>query len=250
MRADLPEIIHAVASAPGIRTVGLTTNGLKLAGCAHQLRQAGVTNINVSLDSLDFHTYERVTGTNAVAAALDGLMAAVGCGFDSVKTNTVVMRGVNAGEICAIAALAHELPIEARFIELMPLEGSEVDWGALFVPAQEIRGMLGELAPVPAAESSTAKAYRTPGAKGRIGIIAPVTERFCEGCNRVRLTCSGLLKPCLRLPDSYDISRIIHGPDAEGRLRALLEHAQMVKQNALSQMEAGIPACSMSSIGG
>lgn len=228
MRDNLPEIAHVIASTPGIRTVGLTTNGVKLAGCARELRQAGATHVNISLDSLDAATYEQITGTNALPAALDGLMAAIECGFEAVKTNTVVMRGINSDELPAIAALAEDLPIQARFIELMPLNGSTLDWESLFVPACEIRNTLG----------------------GHAEIIAPISERFCLSCNRVRVTCSGLLRPCLRLPLSYDISGLVCGPDAEERISALLEQAQTAKHNALAYIEAGIPARSMSSIGG
>ncbi|MCE5200707.1 MAG: radical SAM protein [Armatimonadota bacterium] len=221
MREDLPEIAHVIASAPGIRSVGLTTNGVNLARCAHQLRQVGVTNINISLDSLD-----------------------------SVMTNTVVMRGINDGEVPVIAALSRDLPIETRFIELMPLDGSALDWNTFFVPAQEIRDLLGELVPVPLTGISTAKTYQIPGAKGCVGIIAPMTEPFCRMCNRIRLTCAGSLKPCLRLSATYDMLHIARDPRADDVIAALLEHSQVMKQRTSSQTEASLPVISMFSIGG
>jgi cyclic pyranopterin phosphate synthase len=259
-RPDVVKIVEVVAGTPGIETVGLTTNGVGLAELAPDLARAGLQRVNISLDSLDRDTFCRITGRDALDTVLHGLDTTLRCGFGKVKINTVVMRGVNDSEVPAIAALAHPpipplvrggeggAPVEVRFIELMPLGHSRDVWRDLHVPASEIRSMLGSPAPLPYEDGSSARLYSMPGG-GVVGIISPVSEAFCGGCNRVRVTCAGKAKPCLRLPMEVDLRPLLDEPDLAEKLgRALAGWASC--KLTVGSTESAVEAGAMCMVGG
>ena len=184
-RHDVVSIVEAAAQAPGIRALGLTTNGIGLAACARDLKAAGLGLVNISLDSLDRRTYARITGRDALEEVWRGIDAALECGFERVKLNTVLMRGVNDSEAPRIAEIANHMPVEVRFIELMPLGHESRAWEAMHVPAAEIREMLPSFEPMAFESGSSARRFKLK-AGGIVGIISPVSEDFCAGCNRIR----------------------------------------------------------------
>lgn len=249
-RADLPVIARLVARTPGIETFGLTTNGTQFAELARTLAEAGVQMINISLDSLQPEVSRRITGTDALERTLQGIEAAVRCGFRSVKTNTVVMRGINDSEVDTIARFACERGIEPRFIELMPLGRSSDEWRTLYVPAAEIRRALGLTKPLPVTNHSSVRRYKRVDGSGTVGIISPMSESFCGECNRIRLTASGKLKPCLRLPLEEDLRALTHDLDLALRLGEFLRRLGHRKLAGGEAMSSAIRAQAMSYIGG
>lgn len=250
LREDVVEIVRRVAGTQGIATVGLTTNGIRLEDMAKDLAEAGLQRVNVSVDSLDRETFRNITGQDALDLVLRGIEAALGCGFEQVKLNAVVMRGVNDLEIPAIADIARRLPVEVRFIELMPLGHITGEWQAMSFPAAEIRQALGELEPLPYESGSSARRYRLAGSQAVVGIISPMTEDFCGCCNRIRVTCYGRLKPCLRLPIEEDLRPLLGMPDFESRLNELMSRLSRHKLSGSLASCSAIQAEAMCAVGG
>ena len=202
VRSDLVRIVHGMKEIPGVETIGLSTNGIKLASLAQPLRDAGVRTINVSLDALNPELYRRITGGN-VADVLAGIQAAVAAGFQRVKLNCVLMRGTNEGEIWPLVLFAAEHGLPLRFIELMPLSRTDVLTEANFLPVGEVIQQLQQkdrLFPQPDRREGhgPARYYLLERTGALIGFIGALTNlSFCENCNKVRLTSDGKLRPCL-----------------------------------------------------
>jgi cyclic pyranopterin phosphate synthase len=248
LREDLIDIISEVSKLPGIKAIGLTTNGRRLAEMAPDLRQAGADCVNISLDSLNQQTFQRITGQDALSSVIQGLQTALECGL-KVKTNTVVMRGINDSEITEIAGLARNLPIEVRLIEMMPMCHNSRQWQSLYVPADEIKEKLENIEPIAAEQCASARLYKVNGNTGSIGIISPVSQRFCNVCNRIRVTCCGTIKPCLRLSKEIDLRPLLHQPDLDEEISNLLTKIQSHKLSNNSSAHA-VQSEVMSSIGG
>ena len=198
---------------PGIR-IAMTTNGRLLYQNGLELKRAGLDRLNVSLDSLDPARYHAITRGH-IDAVLDGLRSAIFVGFDPPKINTVVLKGMNDGELVGLAQWAMARGHEIRFLEAMPIGPvAELNRRA-FVPASQIRALLAEeftLEPLEAVPGETAKRYAAVNGscRGVIGIIAPVSEPFCAGCRRIRLTADGRLFPCLLDNRSVDLASAWH----------------------------------------
>jgi len=202
VRSDFVQIVRGMQEIPGVETIGLSTNGIKLASLAQPLRDAGVRTINVSLDALNPELYRRITGGN-VADVLAGIQAAVAAGFQRVKLNCVLMRGTNEGEIWPLVLFAAEHGLPLRFIELMPLSRTDVLTEANFLPVGEVMQQLqhkDRLLPPPDRREGhgPARYYLLERTGALIGFIGALTNlSFCENCNKVRLTSDGKLRPCL-----------------------------------------------------
>ena len=201
IRRELPALVAQLRGIPGIEEISLSTNGLKLAALAGPLRRAGLTRVNVSVDSLDPDRFRDITRGGDLAAVLAGLAAAEAEGLRPVKINTVVLRGRNDDEVLAFARETRRRDWNVRFIEMMPLEGNLADQRERYVPTDEIRAILesdGALQPVENLPGNgPAVTWRYPGAPGTIGFISPLNHNFCDRCNRVRLTAVGALRLCL-----------------------------------------------------
>lgn len=208
-----PSLLTLIAdlrrAAPSIE-LALTTNGRRLSTLAHGLRSAGLDRLNVSLDSLDEARYRHITG-GKLADVLNGLEAADRAGFPPPRINTVALKNGNDVELEAMAAWALRRGYEIRFLEAMPIGAAAEFNRRHFLPASEIRHLLGQsfqLHELPGRQGETAVWYEvtSAGVSGRLGIIAPVTQSFCGGCRRIRLTADGRLFPCLLDRRSVDIS--------------------------------------------
>jgi len=198
-RADICEVVRNIASTPGIRSIGLTTNGYRLAALAGGLRQAGLTTLNVSLDSLQRERFAHLTGHDCMTSVVEGIEAAFAAGISSIKVNTVLLRGVENEDFDRFLAWTKDLPLTVRFIELMQTADNGEFFRLNHLPAEAVQRKLEERGWVPFESSSGGPAamYRHPDHLGHAGLIAPYREGFCRSCNRLRVSSTGDLKLCL-----------------------------------------------------
>ncbi|MCJ7745410.1 MAG: GTP 3',8-cyclase MoaA [Actinobacteria bacterium] len=208
---------------PDLR-LSLTTHGVLLARYAEELKKAGLSRVNISLDSLDPETYRMLTRTGRLEEALEGLQRVIEVGLEPVKLNVVVLKGIN-DDPAPFAELARSGPVHVRFIEYMPYFGAKN--GKWFISGDEIRSKLersGELEEVDSPEGwGPADYYRLEGALGTVGFISPVTCHFCPGCNRLRISAEGRMRTCLFDHDGVDIRGAIRGGADLSRLREIIE---------------------------
>lgn len=194
VRRGILDICRGIAAIEGVQEVCMTTNATLLPRFAAPLREAGVTRLNISLDTLDPALYREITRGGALEDALAGLRAAREAGFKRTKVNAVLLTD-EPEALRAMAELADREDVELRFIELMPI-GECADWPPeRFIPGEAVLRALPEL--VPDGTDGVARRFRIPGKRGAIGLINPLSQHFCPTCNRIRVTADGKLKPCL-----------------------------------------------------
>ena len=225
VRADLPKLIKMISQVEGIEELSLTTNGAFLKKYVLELKQAGLSRVNVSLDTLKLDKFRYITRLGELKTVLEGIEVAKEAGFEPVKINTVIMRGINDDEVLDFAKMTYEDGWHVRFIELMPFKGV-----ADFVPSIELRqhiSLLGKLEPCASITGNgPATYYRLAGAEGTIGFIAPLTETsFCSRCNRMRLTPDGKLRPCLLGEDEIDLKMPLRNNASMEELKSLILEA-------------------------
>jgi cyclic pyranopterin phosphate synthase len=235
MRRDLPRLVALLAAVPGIKDIGLTTNGLLLAGQAQALYAAGLRRINVSLDTLDPGRFRQVARRDGLDKVLEGIAAARRAGFDPVKVNAVSIRGVTEHEVLPLARYAREHGLELRFIEYMPIGAEAWERDKVYF-ADEILDQLGrEFGPLAPATDGDPRApaqefvYGDGG--GRVGIIASVSRPFCMSCNRIRLTADGKLRNCLFALTEVDVKRYLRGTPDDAAL------AEAIRGNVRAKWE-------------
>jgi len=208
VRKGVVDFIGRLSGIPGLKELVLTTNGVLLEEMAQPLRRAGVQRLNISLDSLKAETFGGITRGGDLARVINGIAAAQEAGFPPVKINMVVMRGINDDELLDFADLTINKPYTVRFIEYMPTLCEE-DWNSQCVPGSEILERIGRhypLLPLVSAEmAGPARNFKISGAMGAIGIITPISGHFCESCNRIRVTASGLARGCLFAEGGVDL---------------------------------------------
>ena len=208
VRKGLVEFAGRLSKIPGLKELVLTTNGVLLDEMALPLRRAGVQRLNISLDSLKAETFAGITRGGNLARVINGIAAAQEAGFPPVKINMVVMRGIDDDELLDFADLTINKPYTVRFIEYMPTLCEE-DWNSQCVPGSEILERIGRhypLLPLVSAEmAGPARNFKISGAMGGIGIITPISGHFCESCNRIRVTASGLARGCLFAEGGVDL---------------------------------------------
>jgi cyclic pyranopterin phosphate synthase len=255
VRRDVPDIVRAIVRIPGVESVGLSTNGLQLAALAQPLHAAGLRSANVSLDALDPEVYRRVTGGD-VARVLAGIRGAVAAGFERVKLNCVLMRGVNETELWPLVLFAAEHGLPLRLIELMPLTTTEVLTEKNFLPCGEAMQLLSrhdELIPQPDHKlgHGPARYYLLKRTGAIVGFIGALTnQHFCDNCNKMRLTADGKVRPCLGNHIEVDLRAALrHGAD-DGALKELLETALRLKPLQHQFRESYTPCRPMTAIGG
>jgi cyclic pyranopterin phosphate synthase len=255
LRANLPDIVRAMAALAGVQTIGLSTNGTRLAALARPLFAAGVRTVNISLDALDPAVYRRVTGGD-IAVVLAGIRAAVDAGFERVKLNTVLLRGLNDSELWPLVHFAAEHRLPLRFIELMPVSRADVLTEANFLPVAEVMAQLrtrDRLIPQPDNRlgHGPAKYYRLERTGVLIGFIGAITnQHFCETCNRIRLTADGQVRPCLGRHGEVDLRRLLRERVSESQLADQLLHAIRQKPQNHQFRDAYDPERPMAAIGG
>ncbi|MBY9078461.1 GTP 3',8-cyclase MoaA [Paenibacillus sp. HN-1] len=243
LRPRLEALIGRLSRIKGISQIGLTTNGMLLGPRASLLRQAGLTDVNISIDSLVPERYAGITGGGDFNRVIKSIESSCKAGFDKVKLNVVLMHGVNDDEIEAFLKLTVNYPLFIRFIEYMPIGDRIQDWRSEYMPAESIlmrceeKGWQIEPAGGSGSTGSTgglkdelqeeheisgpARYYRIAGAAGEFGLISPVSRHFCGSCNRLRITANGCVKPCLYWNEEWDLKPYIG--DEEGLRRILLQ---------------------------
>ena len=218
VRRGLLTLCRSLSALPGLEELCLTTNGAQLKTFAAPLRAAGVSRLNISLDSLQPEKFTCLTRRGNLQDTLDGIAAAEAAGFDRLKLNCVLLGGVNDDEIGDFLRLTEDHPWEVRFIELMPM-GPCAHWGAeRFLPASVILERFPALRPLPE-DGGVARRYQLPGAQGTVGLISPLSCDFCARCRRLRVTADGRLLPCLHGKAERDL-RGLHGEDLRQALLA------------------------------
>lgn len=203
LRPGLVKIVNAIASLPETKDLSLTTNAFLLADMAADLYSAGLRRINISLDSLDPDTFDRIAGNRGKSRwfqVWEGIQAAYRVGFDPLKLNVVVIPGVNDGEVLDLAALTLDKQWHVRFIEFMPIGNEELFRDRGWISSESIRQQIRDRWGLEASTvrgNGPADVFTIPGAKGTLGFISQMSECFCDRCNRMRLSADGWLRPCL-----------------------------------------------------
>ncbi|MGI6217832.1 MAG: GTP 3',8-cyclase MoaA, partial [Coriobacteriales bacterium] len=245
VRKGVIDLVREINEIDGIESLAMTTNGSLLAPMAQQLKDAGLSRINISLDTLDPDQFHMLTRRGSIEDAIEGIDAALAVGFDPVKINCVVIKSLDQ-DFLGFAKLTLDKPLHVRFIEFMPVgyQAGINDQGwteADVIPSGELRQIisertskagLGELEAVgedgKPAGNGPASYYKLPNSLGTIGFISSISNHFCKTCNRLRLTPDGYLRPCLFSDDEYDVKTALRqGTDDD--VRAVLENALLNK---------------------
>lgn len=229
-RAHLAKLVRMIRRIPDIRQITMTTNGILLKERLPELLDAGLDGVNISLDTLDEELYEKITGFPLLSRAMEGMYAALDSGIQ-VKINTVLLPENffpgYASDWKEMLSLARELPVDLRFIELMPI-GEAGSFGQVNGEQvkQELRRMYPDLQQDGTVHGNgPAVYYRIPGFAGTVGMILAVHEKFCQDCNRIRLSATGKIKPCLCYAETTDLRCMLRDGSSDGRIREVLERA-------------------------
>lgn len=231
LRRNLPEVAGRIARLPGIRDLSISTNATRLDRHAVALKQAGVSRINVSLDSLDRACMEKITGRDSLPQILEGIMAGKAAGFDPIKINMVAMRGVNESEIDAMVAFCIEHGFILRLIEAMPMgaTGRNTDYLDLGPIQARLRDKF-DLQPQ-AAElgGGPARYLATRDGRASVGFITPMSQHFCATCNRVRLSVDGTLYLCLGQEEKFEFRPLLRAGASDAELETAIRAAIELK---------------------
>ncbi len=231
-RGKLPLLAARLGQLPHLEDLSLSTNATKLKKLALPLKQAGVTRINVSLDSLKPERYAEITGGGKLSNVLDGLMAAKAAGFGPIKINMVVMKGINADEIADMVAFCIAQDFTLRFIETMPMGDTGREAADHYVNLQDVKRELAqqyELIPAVMKGGGPARYLRVAGSELRIGFITPISQHFCETCNRVRITVDGTLYTCLGQENNVELRPLLRAGISDGELKQAIVQAIALK---------------------
>lgn len=256
VRRGLTDLIARFSRLAGVEDISLTTNGVLLAPQARALFKAGLGRINISLDSLRPDSFASITRANLFGRIREGIQAAVEAGFNPIKLNMVVIRGVNDDEIADFARLTKHSHFEVRFLEYMPLDGYG-NWNrSKLVSGAEILERLravGELEKIRSDDrSEVAQRFRLSGCQGEIGLILPVTQPFCANCSRLRVTAEGFIKNCLFGQEEWNLRDLMRAGGSDEEVREMIRLAVMRKKAAFGglDLDNDRSARNMSQIGG
>ncbi len=237
VRKGVVDLVRGISETPGIENVSLTTNGVLLPKMADELKRAGLSRVNISLDTLDPAQFKFITRCGELQQTLDGIDAALEAGFNPVKINAVAVRSLDQ-DYLAFARLSVDRPLHVRFIEYMPVGESSGSHGCGWgkddvVPSEELLETINErarAAGLPQLVSAgldkplgwgPARYFEFPGAQGTVGFISPLSNHFCSQCNRLRLTADGKLRPCLFSDVEFDAREALRGEGGDDAVRAV-----------------------------
>lgn len=232
VRKDILALVAGAAQTCGIRTVHLTTNGVLLPSLAEPLRRAGLSGLNISLDTLQSERFQRCTRRPGIEKVLLGLEKAVELKFPSVKVNVVALRGFNDGEIRGFADLTRRAPITVRFIELMPFDAHQIWKSGHFVSTQALVTRFKELYPnceITEGSATEARIFRIPGHVGLVAFIPSYSRSLCGNCTRIRVTADGQIRNCLYSEKEYGLREFLRNGGSDEAVAALLRRAMWEK---------------------
>ena len=240
LRPSIEDLVRSIAKIDGIKSIGLTTNGLLLLERVEALKSNGLSGVNISLDSFKENRFKMMTGVNGLDKVIDSIQRAKDVGLD-VKINTVIVRGWNDDEVVEFANFARRTGVTVRFIEFMPLDGTEM-WSSDLVfskkeSIEKIETDIGKVFPVSEQERSTpAKLYSFSDGVGTLGFIPSVTEPFCSQCDRIRLTSDGRFLTCLFEKPGYDIKSFLRAGASDEELVRCLIQCMTQKQEGIASL--------------
>lgn len=236
LRKDLPSLVYTLARIPGIRTVGLTTNGVLVRSFAQELRDAGLDGLNISLDTLRPDRFEQIALRFSHSEVLDGITAALEAGFAPLKLNVVVMGGVNEDELENFVEFVRHRPINVRFIEYMPFRANAWREAGLvpYAGMLEILRRKYILTPAPQLPEThaVAKDFHVRGVAGTVSFISSMSDHFCGTCNRLRLTADGSIKSCLFHPAEVNLRSALRSSAPDEEIAGLVRVALALKPDA------------------
>ena len=252
LRANLSDLISMLSKLP--IEIALTTNGISSDKNAHNFRSAGLHRVNISIDSLKAERFKEITLRDDMKKVITGIEASIEAGLSPVKINVVVMRGINDDEIIEFAKFGRERGVIVRFIEFMPLDADE-KWSTLSVVSlEEIFSTINSVYPLEVVKRSNAPAsrFRYVDGQGEIGIVASVTQKFCDTCDRIRITADGQFRNCLFSNEEFDLKEALRSESSDKEICELLEMAVSAKRegHGIGNVDFIRPARSMSQIGG
>lgn len=234
VRKDLPVLVSMLDGVDGIETLALTTNAALLAPNAKLLKQCGIKQLNISLDSLKPERFEKITGRDEHKKVLDGIHASLEAGFQSLKLNVVAISGVNDDEVLDFIEFAYDKPINFRFIEFMPFKNN--DWNiSKVITARDMLEAISArytLKPLETDPSAVAKDFAIEGGKGTVSFITSMSDSFCSTCNRLRLTADGSIKSCLFYPAETNVRGALRAGAGREEIEAMILDALDKKPEA------------------
>ncbi|MEC9091259.1 MAG: GTP 3',8-cyclase MoaA [Planctomycetota bacterium] len=257
VRKDVSQLVSRLARINGIEDIAMTTNGLLLADHAEELRDAGLSRLNISLDGLQEETFRRISRRSGIDKVVAGIDKAIGAGFKTIRLNAVSIAGITEKEVLPLARFAKERSLELRFIEFMPLDAENSWQQELVLSGETVKSCLeSELGPlIPAKRTDPSQpsqdfVFKEGG--GTIGFINPVSQPFCSDCNRLRLTAEGQLRNCLFSTKEWDIRQMLRGGADEPAIERQVRDCVAVKKAAhgIDSTDFERPEKSMYQIGG
>lgn len=230
IRKNLTKLVRDIAKTPGIETVAMTTNGVLFADRVMDFMEAGLTHVNISLDTMNADTFSGITGKNEYGKVLKSIVESQKAGL-TVKINCVPCREFNEKDLVNVATLARDYPVDVRFIELMPI-GCGVQFTG--IPGDEVLELLSKVYGkakrlMRGSVDGPANYVQFEGFQGRIGLINPMSHQFCSQCNRIRLTADGRLKLCLYHKDGMDLKKLLREGSSDEVIKGAIESALLVK---------------------
>ncbi|MGI6551502.1 MAG: GTP 3',8-cyclase MoaA [Syntrophomonadales bacterium] len=256
IRRNLPDLVHAISRIDAIDDVAITTNGVLLSSLVTPLKQAGLTRVNLSLDTLKNDRYQYITRRGDIEPVINGLERALAEGLHPVKVNTVVIRGFNDDEILDFCRLAYNLPLHIRFIEFMPV-GEVKYWNQdRIFKNSEVFDIINRHFPLKPGKISRgngpAKYFEMEGGQGSVGFISPMSNHFCGECNRLRLTADGKLRACLYDGRERDLKEALRGNKQEEEIKQIFMETILSKpeRHAMGEKAWGSRNRKMYQIGG
>lgn len=226
-------LFEEIGRLADLRELVITTNGSQLESQAQALKEAGVKRVNISLDSLDTERFRKITRVGDLNKVLRGIAAAKTAGFDSIKLNTVLMRGINDDEALPLLDFAIDQELDIAFIEEMPLGEVDHARGSTCVSNDATLKLLQQHHTLISSTETTggpARYWRIPGTRTKVGFISPHSHNFCESCNRVRITCKGELFLCLGQEDKVDLMPLLRQhPQDDAPIIAAIRHGMQIK---------------------
>ncbi len=256
VRKDIVDLVRGAAATPGIKSVHMTTNGLLFDRYAKRLLDAGLTGVNISLDTMDAEKFVRITRREGVEKVQESIKLALDIGFPRVKVNVVLMRGFNEGELANFTELAQEHRLTVRFIEFMPFDAHQIwESGVHFASAEslvkQIDGMYPGIQPAPGTRTEH-HIFQAPGHRGKIAVIPAFTRSLCGNCSRIRVTADGSIRNCLYSDKEYQVRDLLRSDGSDDEIAGLFRKAfsEKEKDGFEAKKASSVQQVSVDDIGG